>query len=210
MGVRVLILDDHEVVRVGLVSLLQGADIEVVGAAANSRDAELLAEQHRPDIVLMDVRLADEDDAFESLDRLRQSVPTARVIMLTSYDNPTYIARAMTLGASDYVLKGSNSSVLIDSIRAVARGEQPAKSEDLRRVTAALIHDRRDEVMPELTRRESQILRHIALGLSNKEIARSLDVSVETVKEHVQNMLRKLGMTDRTQAAVWAVKQGRV
>lgn len=208
MSVRLLILDDHEVVRLGLVSLMQGTEIEVIAQASNSAEALRLAEKHRPDIVLMDVRLADEDDVFESLDRLCQSVPGTRVIILSTYDNPTYMARAITLGASDYVLKGSSREVLMDSIRAVARGDQPARSEELQRVTAALTRNGRDEILPAMTRRETQVLRHVALGLSNKEIARSLDVSVETVKEHVANMLHKLGVTDRTQAAVWAVRQG--
>jgi DNA-binding NarL/FixJ family response regulator len=208
MSVRLLVLDDHEVVRRGLMSLMQGTEIEIVAEAGNSRDALRLAEEFRPDVVLMDVRLANEDDVFESMAPLLQRLPGTRVIFLSSYDNPTYMARAITWGASDYVLKGTARAVLIDSIRTVARGEQPAHSEELRRVTAALSRNGRDEILPELTRRETQVLRHVALGLSNKEIARSLDVSVETVKEHVQNMLRKLSLTDRTQAAVWAVRQG--
>jgi DNA-binding NarL/FixJ family response regulator len=208
MSVRLLVLDDHEVVRLGLVSLMHGTDIEVVAQAANGADALRLAEEHRPDIVLMDVRLADDDDAFASLERLCQLTPGTRVIILSSYDNPTYMARAVTLGASDYLLKGSSREVLMASIRAVARGEQPARSEELQRVAAALTRTGRDDNLPELTRREAQVLRHVALGLSNREIARSLDVSVETIKEHVQNLLRKLDMSDRTQAAVWAVRQG--
>jgi len=208
MRVRLLILDDHEVVRRGLLSLMQGTEVEIVAQAANSAEALRLAKEHLPDIVLMDIRLADEDDVFASLDQLRQSVPSARVIVLSTYDNPTYMARAMTLGASDYVLKGASREVLMDSIRAVARGDQPSRSAELRRVTAALIGNGCDESLPKLTRRETQVLRHVAFGLSNKEIARSLDVSVETIKEHVQNMLRKLEVADRTQAAVWAVRQG--
>jgi DNA-binding NarL/FixJ family response regulator len=208
MSVRLLILDDHEVVRLGLMSVLQGTDVEVVGQAADSAQALKLAQEQRPDVVLMDVRLANETDSFDALERLREVLPSTRVIMLSTYDNPTYMARAITLGASDYVLKGSPCDVLLASIRTVARGEEPVRSEALRRVTAALSRNGADEILPELTRRETQVLRHVALGLSNKEIARSLDVSVETVKEHVQNMLRKLRLTDRTQAAVWAVRQG--
>jgi DNA-binding NarL/FixJ family response regulator len=130
--------------------------------------------------------------------------------MLSTYDNPTYIARSVALGASDYVLKGSSRTQLLSAIRRAATGESPSSDSVLHRVKRAM--ERRDEPIDDvpLTNRETQVLRHVALGLSNREIGQSLGISVETVKEHVQNVLRKIQVTDRTQAAVWAVRKGLV
>jgi DNA-binding NarL/FixJ family response regulator len=131
--------------------------------------------------------------------------------MLSTYDNPTYVARAVALGASDYVLKGSSRQELISAVTGAAHGESPSKVGELRRVAGAMAtrQNTGDEDVP-LTNRETQVLRHMALGLSNKEIGRSLTISIETVKEHVQNILRKIAVSDRTQAAVWAVRKGLV
>jgi DNA-binding NarL/FixJ family response regulator len=128
--------------------------------------------------------------------------------MLSTYDNPTYIARAVALGASDYLLKGVSRPQLLASITAKGPEGAAVRSEPLRRVVGAM-ETRRTDVDDgvSLTQRESQVLRHMALGLSNKEIGRSLEISVETVKEHVQNILRKIQVNDRTQAAVWAVRR---
>ncbi|MEN6556576.1 MAG: response regulator transcription factor, partial [Thermoguttaceae bacterium] len=134
-----------------------------------------------------------------------------RVIMLSTYDNPTYIARAVALGASDYVLKGSSREDLIATITSVAAGEAPSRSGELKKVAGTMkVRQAVDDDDVPLTQRETQVLRHVALGLSNKEIGKSLEISVETVKEHVQNILRKIAVTDRTQAAVWAVRKGLV
>lgn len=210
MGTRILIVDDHEVVRTGLVSLLEGTDVEIVGQAAGGKEAVRMAKKHKPDVVLLDIRM-NEGDGLTALDELRQSLPHCRVVMLSTYDNPTYIARANALGASDYVLKGSSREQLLGAIRAVAAGKYPSSFGEMQRVAGAMATRQKDED-PELslTQRETQVLRHLALGLSNKEIGRSLSISVETVKEHVQHLLRKIDATDRTQAAVWAVRKGLV
>lgn len=210
MSIKLLIADDHEVIRTGLASLLAGSNIEVVAQAANGKDTVQLAEQHRPDVVLLDIRMPD-GDGLATLEKLRAKVPEVRVVMLSTYDNPTYIARAVALGASDYVLKGSNREDLISTIEAAAAGESPSRAGELRRVAGAMkIRQVIDDDDVPLTQRETQVLRHVALGLSNKEIGRSLEISVETVKEHVQNILRKIAVSDRTQAAVWAVRKGLV
>lgn len=210
MSIKLLIADDHEVIRTGLVSLLAGSSIEVVAEAANGKEAIQLAEQHRPDVILLDIRMPD-GDGLATLEKLRAKVPEIRVVMLSTYDNPTYIARAVALGASDYVLKGSNREDLITTIEAAAAGESPSRAGELRRVAGAMkIRQVIDDDDVPLTQRETQVLRHVALGLSNKEIGRSLEISVETVKEHVQNILRKIAVSDRTQAAVWAVRKGLV
>ena len=129
--------------------------------------------------------------------------------MLSTYDNPTYVARAVALRTSDYVLKGSSRQELISTITAAADGKSPSQHGELQRIAGAMSKngDALSDEVP-LTNRETQVLRHVALGLSNKEIGRSLGISIETVKEHVQNILRKIAVTDRTQAAVWAVRKG--
>jgi DNA-binding NarL/FixJ family response regulator len=210
MSVRLLIVDDHEVIRTGLVALLTGTDIEIVGQAASSKEAVKLAEQLRPDVVLLDIRMPD-TDGLATLEKLRSKVPESRVVMLSTFDNPTYVARSVALGASDYVLKGSPREALIDTIMTAGAGESPSRSGELRRIASAMkLRQVLDDDEVPLTQRETQVLRHVALGLSNKEIGRSLEISVETVKEHVQNILRKIAVSDRTQAAVWAVRRNLV
>lgn len=210
MTVRLLIADDHEMVRKGLATLLQGSDIEIIAEAENGKECLKKAEQVNPDVILLDIRMPDWD-GLETLEKIKQKMPDAKVVMLTIYDNPTYIARAVALGATDYVLKGSKREAIVDTIIKAAAGESPSHTGELRRVVGAMssrqILD--DDQVP-LTQRETQVLRHVALGLSNKDIGRSLEISVETVKEHVQNILRKLSVKDRTQAAVWAVRKGLV
>ncbi|HUT89898.1 MAG TPA: response regulator transcription factor [Thermoguttaceae bacterium] len=210
MSVTLLIADDHEVIRIGLASLLAGSDIEIVAEAATGKEAVALAEEHRPDVVLLDIRMPD-GDGLSTLEKLRSKVPETAVVMLSTYDNPTYVARSVALGAADYVLKGSSREDLITTLQAAAAGESPSRAGELRRVATAMkMRQAVDDDEVPLTQRETQVLRHVALGLSNKEIGRSLEISVETVKEHVQNILRKIAVSDRTQAAVWAVRKGLV
>ncbi len=210
MSIRLLVCDDHEVIRTGLVSLLAGTEIEIVGEAANGKEAVEEAGKCKPDVVLLDIRMPD-GDGLSTLDKIRAVVPDAAVVMLSTYDNPTYIARAVALGASDYVLKGSSRDDIVATITAAGRGESPCRAGELRRIASAMkVRKVIDDDEVPLTQRETQVLRHVALGLSNKEIGRSLEISVETVKEHVQNILRKIAVSDRTQAAVWAVRKGLV
>ncbi len=210
MSVRLLIADDHEVIRTGLCALLGGTDIEVIAQAASGKDTIKLAEQHRPDVILLDIRMPD-SDGLATLEKLRAKVPESRVVMLSTYDNPTYVARSVALGACDYVLKGAPREALIETIRTAAAGESPSRAGELRRIASAMkLRQVLDDDEVPLTQRETQVLRHVALGLSNKEIGRSLEISVETVKEHVQNILRKIAVSDRTQAAVWAVRKNLV
>ena len=210
MSIRLLICDDHEVIRTGLANLLADTGIEIVGEAANGKETVKQALKLKPDVILLDIRMPD-GDGLATLEKLRSKAPGCKVVMLSTYDNPTYIARAVALGACDYVLKGSPRESLVQTIQAAAAGESPCHAGELRRIAAAMkVRQAVDDDDVPLTQRETQVLRHVALGLSNKEIARSLEISVETVKEHVQNILRKIAVSDRTQAAVWAVRKGLV
>lgn len=207
MAIRVLVVDDHEVVRSGLACLFEGSDIEIIGEASSGTEAVEEVIRQQPDIVLMDIRMPDGDGLF-AMEQLRTQSPDTRVVVLSTYDNPTYVARSVALGAADYVLKGSPREEIIGAIERAASGDAPSGDSVLRKVKEAMAKRREpgDKDIP-LTNREMQVLRHVALGLSNREIGRSLGISIETVKEHVQNILRKIDVTDRTQAAVWAVKR---
>ena len=148
-----------------------------------------LAQKDKPDVILLDIRMPD-GDGLSTLEKLRAKVPESKVVMLSTYDNPTYIARAVALGAADYVLKGSPREDLIATIKAAAAGESPSRHGELKKIAAAMkVRQVIDDDEVPLTQRETQVLRHVALGLSNKEIGKSLEISVETVKEHVQNIL---------------------
>lgn len=210
MAIKVVIADDHEVVRRGLVSLFTGSDVKVVGEASNGDEAVRLVKKTKPDVALLDVRMPGKD-GLDALERIHSDMPNVRCVMFSAHDNPTYVARAVAAGAHDYILKTSTGAEIIHAITGAAVGDVPARSGELRRVATTMANrlTKPDPDVP-LTQREGQVLRHMALGLSNKEIAQSLSISVETVKEHVQNILRKLVVGDRTQAAVWAVRRGLV
>jgi len=137
MAIRLLVCDDHEVIRKGLAALLAGTNIEIVGEAATGKEALEQAEKTKPDVILLDIRMPD-DDGLVTLDKLRSKVPASRVVMLSTYDNPTYIARAVALGASDYVLKGSARDDIIATITAAADGESPSRSGEFRRIAGAM------------------------------------------------------------------------
>ena len=209
MTIRLLIADDHELVRSGLAVMLEGTEIEIVAQASTADEALQLATEHRPDVVLLDIRMPPRD-AILTIEQIREVCAETKVVVFSNYDNPTYVARSVALGASDYVLKGATRHQLTTAIFRAARGEQPPETSLLHRLKASMARrkDRSDSHDIPLTNRELQVLRHVALGLSNREIGRSLGISIETVKEHVQNILRKVDASDRTQAAVWAVRRG--
>lgn len=204
----ILIADDHEVVRRGLVSLFADSPLEVCGEASSPDEAVRLARKLKPDVVLLDVRFG-ETDGLEAVKRIRSAAPAARVVILSAFDNPTYVARAVASGAHDYLLKTISRTDLIAAVTAAAAGENATRIGELRRVASQMSRREKGSVtgVP-LTPRETQVLRLVAMGLANQEIADALEISVETVKEHVQNLLRKLGVGDRTQAAVWALRHG--
>jgi DNA-binding NarL/FixJ family response regulator len=210
MPIRLLVADDHAVVRAGVASMLRETDIIVVAEACDGAQALQMAQKHQPDIVLLDVRMP-EVDGMSCLSKLKAQLPNTPVVIFTAHDNPTYIARAVALGAAGYLIKSASQAELIAAVLQVAGGETLWNRDNLRRVSGAITNSRpNSELEVPLTKRESEVLKQLALGLSNKEIAQALNISYETVKEHVQHVLRKLGVSDRTQAAVWAVRKGLV
>jgi len=205
--IKLLIADDHEVVRCGLKTLVAGTEVQVVGEVSTGEDAVKFALEQSPNVVLLDIRMPN-GDGLTALGRIKLERPEMPVLMLSTFDNPTYIARSVALGASGFLLKGCTREELLNAVRSAAKGESAWTRDELRRVTGALATPRlAADVEVPLTQRESEVLRQLAYGLTNKEIAQALHISYETVKEHVQHILRKIGVSDRTQAAVWAVRK---
>ncbi|MBT4012536.1 MAG: response regulator transcription factor [Planctomycetaceae bacterium] len=208
MMIRLMVIDDHEIVRSGMVRMIRGTEIQLI---AESNSGENILEgivQFQPDVILLDVRM-ENGDGLTALGRAKIEYPKIPVLMLSTFDNPTYIARAVALGASGYLLKSLDREQIVDAIMVAYRGGNSWTREALRRVAGALATPRISaDVDVPLTHRESEVLEQLAEGLTNKEIAFALGISYETVKEHVQHILRKIGVNDRTQAAVWAVRQG--
>ncbi|MBO6766868.1 MAG: response regulator transcription factor [Erythrobacter sp.] len=205
--VRILIVDDHQLAREGLAAVLAGDGIEIAGMASTGEDAIGLTRSLSPDIVLMDVRLGEGIDGLEATRQIAALGLPAKVIMLTLHEMPAYVREALAAGAAGYVLKDTAIGDLRAAIDQVMAG-QSALPLDL--VGAAM----RETAMPHgasdparvLTPREQDVLAHVAEGLTNKEIARELEISPATVKVHVERIIGKLGVADRTQAAVLAVK----
>jgi DNA-binding NarL/FixJ family response regulator len=197
---KVLIVDDHEIVRVGLKHLL--SQWTVIEAADGDVALKLFA-KHKPDVTLLDVRMP--NDGISCLARIKLDHPSAAVLMFSGNDNPTHVARAVALGAQGYLSKTATSKEILAAIKAAAGGEELWTREVLRRVSGSLAFNGDAEVR--LTKRESEVLKQLTFGLTNKDIAKALGISYETVKEHVQHILRKVGVSDRTQAAVWAVRK---
>jgi len=210
MAIKLLLADDQEVVRQGLKLFVADTDIKIIAAAKNGPEAVQLALQRSPDIVLMDVRMPG-GDGLTALGRIKLDQPELPVVMFSAYDNPIYIARAVALGAAGYVLKSEPKAKLLEAIHAVAAGKDLWTRTLLRRVSGAMATPRvAADTEVSLTKREGEVLRLVAEGLTNEDIAPKLGISYETVKEHVQHLLRKIGVSDRTQAAVWAVRKGLV
>jgi DNA-binding NarL/FixJ family response regulator len=199
--IKVLCVDDHPLVRKGVAAILANEpDIALVAEAATGRHALELFRRHQPDVTLMDLRLPDMD-GIETTRRIRQEFPEARILALTSYDGDQDIYRSLEAGVRGYLLKEMVHVEVLDAIRAVHAG---------RRVIPPEVSERLTEYFPEapLTAREAEVLYYVAKGLSNKEIAAHLGTASGTVKMHLQNILSKLGVTDRTHAVTIALQRG--
>ncbi|MEU9764032.1 response regulator transcription factor [Streptomyces sp. NPDC047985] len=206
--IRVLLVDDHQVVRRGLRTFLEiQDDIEVVGEAADGAEGVARAEELRPDVVLMDIKMPG-TDGIEALRRLRELANPAKVLIVTSFTEQRTVVPALRAGASGYVYKDVDPDALAGAIRSVHAGHVLLQPE----IAGALLTQ--DEGAggtgrgSTLTEREREVLGLIADGRSNREIARALVLSEKTVKTHVSNILMKLDLSDRTQAALWAVRHG--
>ncbi|MEO1615285.1 MAG: response regulator transcription factor [Planctomycetota bacterium] len=207
-----MVVDDHEAIRVGLAEYFQGTQINLVAATNNGEEAfqQLEKSELDLDVILMDVQLP-ETDGLALLVKLRSGFPNLSIVLFSAFDYHVYVARAVANGAHDYVLKCDSMDDLCKTLVHVNETSQPLPGGRLDRVKKRLADPPSPGDLPaeiQLTQREMQVLRHIAFGLSNKEIAISLSISVETVKEHVQNVLRKFDAKDRTDAAVKAVRFG--
>ncbi len=210
MPTRIAIVEDHPVVRQGLRSWLADSEFELVGEAGSAETAVAMIRGCHPDLLLLDVRLPGAD-GLDCLTRLRDEGLRMPAVIFSGYENPTFNARAAAIGALGYLSKEIDQERLLAALRLAARGESCWSREEMRRLTGALATDRvENDLEAPLTKRENEVLKQLAFGLSNKEIAQALGISYETAKEHVQHILRKIGVTDRTQAAVWAVRRGLV
>jgi DNA-binding NarL/FixJ family response regulator len=215
MSPRVVIADDQALVRGGFRMILDAKeDMDVVGEAADGAEAIALTERERPDVVLMDVRMP-AMDGMEATRRIIESGSSARVVVLTTYDADEYVFAALRAGASGFLLKDVRPPELVEAIRIVARGDALLAPSVTRRLLDRFAGALPDGATPspdldELTEREREVLRFVALALSNAEIAARLHLTEATVKTHVSSVLRKLGLRDRVQAVVFAYDVGLV
>jgi two-component system, NarL family, response regulator LiaR len=206
--IRVLVVDDHAVVREGLRTFLSLQDgIDVVGEAGDGREAVAMAERERPDVVLMDLVMP-RLDGVQAMRELRARVPRARVIVLTSFLDDDRLLPAIRAGAAGYLLKNVEPSELARAVRAADAGEALIDPAVAARLVDALADDDERDEQP-LTAREQEVLDLVARGYANKRIALELGIAEKTVKTHVGHVLAKLGVADRTQAALYATRAGR-
>ena len=211
MPIKVLLVDDHKIVREGVRAFLHTlADIQVVAEADSGMAAVAAVEQHQPDVVLMDLEMPGELDGIAATRQIRKTRPKTQVIVVTSHHQDEYIFPAVRAGVISYLLKDIEPDELAAAIRKASYGEAVLDSRVASRIVKELQGLRKDDVNPftELSEREFDVLRQIAAGKSNAEIAEALVIGESTVKTHIGNILKKLHLDDRTQAAVYAWQQG--
>jgi NarL family two-component system response regulator LiaR len=205
--INVVLVDDHRIVRKGLVSFLRtNQDVQIVGEAASGEEALSHLLDWQPDVVVMDMLMPGGMDGIETTRRMHELLPTAKIVVLTSYADDARVVSALRAGAIGYVRKEADPELLLSSIRAAARGQSlldPAISHALLQEISGT-----GRYNVALTEREQAVLRQLALGRTNREIADALVVTEETVKTHVGNILTKLQLSHRTQAAIYALKKG--
>ncbi|MDZ8082271.1 MAG: response regulator [Nostoc sp. SerVER01] len=200
-GIRVLIVDDHSIVRQGLAAMIENEpDMTVVGQAGNGKEAIAQYRQLQPDVTLIDLRMP-QINGVDAIVAICGEFAHARIIVLTTYDGDEDIYRALRAGAKGYLLKDAEPDALLNAIHIVHRGQQYIPSE-----VAAKLVERMN--IPELSDREQEVIRQMVLGLSNHDIAAALNITESTVKFHINKILSKLGVSDRTQAVITALKRG--
>lgn len=202
---RIVLVDDHAVVRRGLADLLSSApDLEVVGTASDGQEAQEVVRTARPDVVVMDLQMP-RTDGVEATRAIIGEHDDVQVLVLTSFSDSDRILAALDAGAVGYLLKDADPDDVIEGVRAVARGESPLHPKAAREL---LLARQRPADKPQLTPREADVLRLVRQGLANKQIARRLDISERTVKAHLTSVFQRIGVPDRTQAALWAERHG--
>lgn len=212
-AIRVAIVDDHGIVRQGLRTLLTRPGIEVAGEAESGREAIELAQRLQPDVMLLDIRMKD-CDGLHSLPHIKAASPQTRVIILTTYANPAYLARAISGGAAGYLSKETDPDQIVRAVRAAAAGDELIDRALLAAALASSLEmqavdpdiSQADIAIEPLSERERDVLRLIVQGFSNSAIADTLSISMPTVKTHVQHIFQKLHVSDRTQAALLAMR----
>ncbi len=216
--IRVLIADDHAVLAEGLRLYLRDADLEVIGTAADGQQALEMTAEHKPDVLLLDLRMPGMD-GFQALSAIKDTRPETNIIILTAYASNENLTESFRLGASGFLSKSSDPAHILAAIRVVAAGNAIVDRDLLQGAMRAMGEPTRPsmresveavfkEGMPDLTRQEAKVLRLIASGLENKGIAETLCVSHNTIKTHMRNIYSKLGVNGRTQAAIWAMRNG--
>ncbi|MDE0934421.1 MAG: response regulator transcription factor [Mariniblastus sp.] len=208
MKSKILLADDHPIIGLSLVNLANESGMDVVDQIRSPSQIVPSIEVHQPQILITEVRLGGQD-ALKSLEKIEPE-SNLKVIVFTSHSNPTNIARASALGCFEFIQKTSPIEKLVTALLSAAAGQPTPPTSLLSTTKTRMKRIGSGPAESPLTKRESQVLQHVAMGLSNREIGKSLGISVETVKEHVQNILRKLDVNDRTQAAVWALKNGMI
>ena len=218
---RVLIADDHDLVREGLRAVLAGEeDLRVVGEARDGQEALRMCRSLKPDLVLMDVRMP-KSDGLEATRAIKEEMPKVSVVMVTMHENPDYLLEAIRAGAAGYILKDAEGERLVGAVRRTLNGESPLAQELAMQLLVRMVNETREDGPPSpganedqetlscgITQREVEVLRLLAKGRTNPEIAQELEISRGTVKIHVQHIIAKLGVSDRTQAAVRAIELG--
>jgi NarL family two-component system response regulator LiaR len=208
MAIRIVIVDDHEIVREGLRALFLGQrDFEIVGEAGNGEEAEAVCRKYRPDVVLLDLRMPKVGGA-EGIARIKAVSPSTNILVLTSYLDPGIVKEMLRAGALGFMLKDVSRNELLDAIRSTADGKPVLHADAQAQLVSEVSGKVEYSPIDDLTSRELDILRLIASGRSNKEIAGDLTLTEGTVKGYVSNVLAKLGVQDRTQAALLAVREG--
>jgi len=211
--IRILIADDHGVVREGLRAVLEADDLQVVGEATTGHEAVAMVERLQPDVVLLDIRMPDLN-GLQALAQIKAKAPAVHVVMLTTYATPDYLTKAIRAGADGYLSKDTDPQQIPAVVRAVIRDARLLDRDLLRETLTALdspailAQSRPISATTPLTERETEVLKLIVAGYSNEAIAKALVISIATVKTHVRHILEKLDVPDRTQAAVWAVRNG--
>jgi NarL family two-component system response regulator LiaR len=216
---RLVLADDHDLVREGIRAVLEGEpDLAVVGEASSGREAVVVCRKLRPDLVLMDVRMP-EMDGLAATRAIKEVLPETSVVMVTMHESPDYLLEAIKAGAAGYILKDAVGERLVEAVRRTLEGDAPLSEGLAMQLLQRLASEDGQRLQPEakkspppmpeeLTPRETEVLKLLAQGRTNPQIARSVLASVSTVKIHVQNIIAKLGVSDRTQAAVRAIELG--